>query len=105
MAKVYFAPSCAIKYVGSKAKVFNTSLARPKPTLKKGDIVIVDKKTAFNLTKKGFGEFEEVEEISFVKSDTQTQVTIDKLKAELEAYKAENNSLFAKLVEATKEKE
>ena len=69
MAKVYYEPYKAIKYVGTKAKVFNTSLARPKPTLKKGDIVVVDKVTAFNLVNKGFGDFVNEEKIEFVKAD------------------------------------
>jgi len=69
MAKVYYEPYRAIKYVGAKAKVLNTSLARPKPTLKKGDIVIVDKVSAFNLVNKGFGDFVYEEEIEFVKAD------------------------------------
>jgi len=119
MAKVHFAPNSAIKYVGSKAKVFDTSLARPKPTIKKGDIIIVDKRTAFNLTHKGFGDFKEVDSIEFVKSDVHTAETISKLKEELgvalkslasdedseelKAYKTQNNELFAKNVELTKE--
>jgi hypothetical protein len=78
MATVHFAPYSAIKYIGSKAKVFHTSLARPKPKLKKGDIVIVDKKTAFNLVHKGFGEFELVEDISFVKADIQRAEELQK---------------------------
>ena len=101
MAKVHFAPSCAIKYVGSKAKVFNTSIARPKPLLKKGDIIIVDKKTAFNLTMKGFGEFVEVDAISFTKSDSATQEQMQTLEDTIDAYKNENNALFARLSEAT----
>ena len=101
MAKVHFAPSCAIKYVGSKAKVFNTSVARPKPVLKKGDIVIVDKKTAFNLTTKGFGEFVMVEKINFNKADVASEEKLQSLLDELEAYKNENNSLFARLTDAT----
>lgn len=89
MAKVHFAPNSAIKYVGSKAKVFDTSVARPKPMLKKGDIVVVDRKTAFNLVHKGFGDFKAVESIEFIKADAQTAETIAKLKAELaEALKA-----------------
>ena len=103
MAKVHFAPSCAIKYVGSKAKVFNTSVARPKPVLKKGDIIIVDKRTSFNLVTKGFGEFVEVDAISFSKADTANEELMQNLKDELEAYKSENNALFNKNVALTQE--
>lgn len=103
MATVHFAPSCAIKYVGSKGKVFTTSLARPKPTLKKGDIIIVDKKVAFNLVTKGFGEFVNVDEISFTKSDTATQESIDAMQEKLAAFENENNDLFAKNVELAKQ--
>lgn len=99
MAKVHFAPYEAIKYVGSKSKEFSASLARPKPTLKKGDIIIVDKKTAFNLTVKGFGEFVEVEDISFTKSDIATEIYISELKEKLKAYENENNALFSAKVE------
>ena len=56
MAKVHFAPYCAIVYVGSKTKELSTSLARPKPIIKRGDIVIVDKKDAHNFVNKGFGQ-------------------------------------------------
>ena len=69
MAKVYYEPYKAIKYIGIKAKVFNTSLARPKPKLVKGDIVIVDKVSAFNLINKGFGDFIYEDKIEFVKAD------------------------------------
>lgn len=65
MSKVHFAPNSAIRYIGKERQEFSTSLARPKPILEHGDIVIVDKRTAFNLTHKGFGEFEMVEEIDF----------------------------------------
>jgi len=102
MAKVHFAPSRAIKYVGSKAKEFTASLARPKPTLKKGDIVIVDKRTAFNLVTKGFGEFVEVEDIEFVKSDVRAADELVTLKEKLLASQNENNTLFAKNVELMK---
>ena len=105
MAKVYFAPNKAIKYVGSKSKEFTSSLARPKPVLKKGDIVIVDKKTCFNLVTKGFKEFVEVEDIEFVKSDVKTLAEIKSLTEKLVAFEAENNSLFAKNVELGKELE
>lgn len=103
MAKVHFAPFSAIKYVGSKAKVFNTSLARPKPTLKKGDIVIVDKKTAFNLVHKGFGEFSDVTEIEFIKGDVQAAQDMEAMAEKCKAFEDENNSLFAKLADATGE--
>jgi hypothetical protein len=89
MAKVYYEPYKAIKYVGTKAKAFNTSLARPKPTLKKGDIVIVDKVTAFNLVKKGFGDFVSVDAIEFVKSDKESAETITHLQDENEKLKEE----------------
>jgi len=95
MAKVHFAPNTAIKYVGSKSKEFSTSLARPKPMLKKGDIIIVDKRSAFNLVNKGFGEFVEVETIEFVKADTQTVEEIAQLKEKLSAFESQNNELFA----------
>lgn len=83
MAKVHFAPYSAIKYIGSKAKDFNTSLARPKPTLKKGDIVIVEKKDAFNLVSKGFGEFVAVDDIEFTKKDSENADAINELENEI----------------------
>jgi hypothetical protein len=89
MAKVHFAPNCAVKYVGAKAKDFATSLARPKPRLARGDIVIVDKKTAFNLVQKGFGEFEQVESIAFNKAEAMEYKSIEELEASLEEHKAE----------------
>ncbi len=82
MATVYFAPNRAIKYIGSRVKEFHTSLARPKPKLKRGDIVIVDKKTAFNLVHKGFGEFETVDNIEFVKADVKNSERLKILNAE-----------------------
>jgi hypothetical protein len=103
MAKVHFAPFSAIKYIGSKAKVFNTSLARPKPTLKRGDIVIVDKKTAFNLVHKGFGEFADVTEIEFVKGDAQAAQDMEAMAEKCKAFEDENNSLFSRLADATGE--
>lgn len=107
MAKVYFAPNRAIKYIGSRVKEFHISLARPKPKLKKGDIVIVDKKTAFNLVHKGFDEFETADSIEFVKADTKNAEALteldnqnrelininDKLNRELEALNNEIISL------------
>jgi hypothetical protein len=92
MAKVHFAPSVAIKYVGKKAKEFHHSLARPRPVLKQGDIVIVDKRTGFNLVHKGFGDFKDVLEIGFVKADAA-------LNEELEYLKEENEDLTNKVAE------
>ena len=89
MAKVYFAPFRAIKYVGAKAKTLHISLARPKPTLKKGDIAIVDKVTAFNLVNKGFGEFVNVDDISFTKIENEKAISFDMLVAEHEKLKQE----------------
>jgi len=103
MAKVHFSPQAAIKYVGYKSKEFTASLARPKPTLKKGDIVIVDKRTSFNLVNKGFGEFVVVEDIEFVKADVKIVDEIATLKEKLEAFEKHNNELFAKNVELIKQ--
>ena len=93
MAKVYFGPYRAIKYIGSKAKDLHTSLARPKPRLKKGDIVIVDRKTAFNLAHKGFGEFEDVDSIEFVKTDVKIFEKINDLVLENSKFKTANDEL------------
>ena len=103
MAKVYYEPYKAIKYVGTKAKVFNTSLARPKPKLVKGDIVVVDKVTAFNLVNKGFGDFVYEEKIEFVKADKELLQKLEKLQEKLLAFENENNELFAKNVELSKQ--
>ena len=89
MAKVYYEPYKAIKYVGTKAKVLNTSLARPKPTLKKGDIVIVDHVTAFNLVNKGFGDFIFEKDIEFVKADKELSQKLSILQEENEKLKEE----------------
>jgi hypothetical protein len=104
MATVYFGPFKAVKYVGKKTKPFSTSLARPKPTLRRGDIVILEKRAAFNLVKKGFEEFEYVESIEFVKADRETAKTlnamsleIETLKAALERSEAERTELVAQL--------
>lgn len=94
MARVHFAPNCAVKYMGAKAKDFNTSLARPKPRLVKGDIVIVDKKTAFNLVQKGFGEFESVDKIAFNKAESAEHVAIEELKAEMQVVREEIQELI-----------
>lgn len=103
MATVYFGPYNAIKYVGTKAKEFTPSLARPKPILKKGDIVIVDKTTAFNLVNKGFGDYVKVDAIEFVKSDTQNFEQLEKLKAKVETTEAQNIDLFARNANLTTE--
>ncbi|MCX6075999.1 MAG: hypothetical protein NTW78_03840 [Campylobacterales bacterium] len=100
MATVHYAPFSAIKYVGAKAKVFNTSLARPKPTLKKGDIVIVDKVTAFNLVKKGFGEFVMVDTIAFKKEDVKNDDNHNELEDEIINLKADNERLNQELLVA-----
>jgi len=83
MAKVHFEPACAVKYVGNKSKEFSTSLARPKPKLTKGDIIIVDKKTSFNLVTKGFGEFREVKSIEFNQDAVKAAKKIEELNAAL----------------------
>ncbi|MBE0498572.1 MAG: hypothetical protein IBX43_04945 [Campylobacterales bacterium] len=75
MAKVHFAPYSAIRYVGEKPTLFATSLARPKPMLEVGDIVITDKRTAFNLVHKGFGNFEMVEDV--VSADAEAELPAD----------------------------
>lgn len=82
MAKVYFAPYKAMKFKGDTPKEYAGSLARPKPKLRRGDIVIVDSRTAFNAVNNGFGEFEAVESIEFTRKDTQHD---EHLQMELEA--------------------
>lgn len=84
MATVHFAPNKVVKYIGSKSKEFSISVARPKPILKKGDMVVVSHKIAFNLVHKGFGEFIEVDNISFTKAD----LALKKRVEELEEFKA-----------------
>lgn len=105
MAKVHFAPYSAIRYVGSKTKELSTSLARPKPMLKRGDIIIVDKKSAHNFVNKGFGEFEFVENIEFLKKDIEANDTLEQTQERLSAFENENNSLFAKLLDSSTENE
>jgi len=56
--------------------------------VKKGDIVIVDRTSAFNLTTKGFGDFILVDEIEFLKRDISTAERIESL--ELENAKLKN---------------
>ena len=102
MAKVYYEPYKAIKYVGTKAKVFNTSLARPKPTLKKGDIVIVDKVTAFNLVNKGFGDFVYEEKIEFIKADKEISEKLELLEKENVMLKKELSDAVNLLMEDEK---
>lgn len=97
MAKVHFAPYSAVKYVGSKAKELSTSLARPKPVLKKGDIVIVEKKDAFNLVTKGYGDFVFVDEIEFKKGDTETAAMIVALEAGQKSLQEHNEKLAQEL--------
>lgn len=105
MAKVHFAPSVAIRYVGAKQKEFAHSLARPKPVLKRGDIVIVDKKTAFNLVQKGYDQFVNVDEIEFVKANAETAETIKELKSDNETLKARIAELEALVPSADPHKE
>ena len=106
MAKVHFAPFGAVKYVGAKNIELATSIARPKPILRRGDIVIVDKRTAFNMTVKGFGNYEAVEDISFVKADSETsdkieslETTIVGLEKNLDEHKSELERLNTQIVE------
>lgn len=103
MATVHFAPNVAVKFVGNKPKEFAYSLARPKPILKSGDIVIVDEKTAFALLKRGFGEFKKVDEISFIKKDVESQGYLNQAVEERDAFAFQNNELFSKNVELIKE--
>jgi hypothetical protein len=97
MARVYFGPYAAIKYVGRKKKLLATSRARPKPELRFGDIVIVEKKTAFNNVKKGFGEFEYVDKIEFVKADRESAEKIEALQQRVDELEAEKESLLKSL--------
>jgi len=78
MPKLYFAPSHAVRYIGKEPKEFAYSLARPKPMLENGDIVVVDKRTAHTLTRKGFGEFEEVDNIALADAKTSAKKTTKK---------------------------
>jgi len=84
MKKVHFSPLCAIRYVGDEPKEFSASLARPKPVLEYGDIVILDKRTAYNLVK-GLGQYESVEAIEIPDAD--------ELLDECERLKGENKHL------------
>jgi len=87
MATLHFNPYKAVRYIGKATKVLETSIARPKPVIKKGDILIVDKKTAHNFVKRGFGQFEDVENITLDK-DIKYKKEIEKLKQELETLKS-----------------
>lgn len=89
MATVYFAPNAAVRYVGKKHKELATSLARPKPILKQGDIVVLDKRSAFNMTTKGFGDFVAVESISFTKKDKLTEEELKALQEEISQLREE----------------
>jgi hypothetical protein len=102
MAKVHFAPNSAIRYIGTETKEFTTSLARPKPLLKKGDIVIVDRRTAFNLVHKGFGEYENVEAIGFSKDAVAHAEYAKELEEANAALTTENSALKVELAEALK---
>jgi hypothetical protein len=87
MKKVHFSPLSAIRYVGDEPKEFSASLARPKPVLEYGDIVILDKRTAYNLVK-GFGQYESVETIEIHDAD-ELLYEIEHLKIECERLKDE----------------
>lgn len=102
MATVYFKPSAAVRYMGRKQKEFPLSLARPRPKLRLGDIVIVDRATAYKLTKKGFGEFEQVESIDFVKKEAEEYLHTLEMEAKVEALTEENERLAAQNEELTK---
>lgn len=90
MAKVHYAPYEAVKYVGKKAKEFKHSTARPRPTLKRGDFAIVDRRTAFTLVEKGFGEFERAQEIAFVKADQKANDRIEELQAYIDELESDD---------------
>jgi len=93
MAKVHFAPNCIVKYIGENPKEFTHSLARPRPILSKGDLVVVDKRTCFNLTVKGFGEFEEIKELSILDENIDTFEAFEQQKEELEKLRGEVKTL------------
>jgi hypothetical protein len=97
MATVHFAPQEAIKYTGKKAMEFTYSLARPKPVLKQGDIVIVDKRTAQILTRSSLYAFESVDEISFNKSDVASAQKIESLEEELSEVTKQRDDVQSKL--------
>jgi len=99
MTKVYFTPYSAVRYIDTKAKEFKGSLARPRPMLKNGDIVIVDKKTAFNLTKKGFDNFTEVTDIEFEQVNIELNIELEK---KLTQATAEMKLLKQQLAQANK---
>ena len=88
MKKLYFSPAVAARYIGDDGKDFAASLARPKPILNHGDIVITDKRTAYNLINKGFGQYESVESIEI--PDVDELISENKhLKNECERLKSE----------------
>ncbi len=116
MATVHFKPSSAIKYVGRKDKEFNYSLARPFPILSRGDIVITDEITAYNLVNNKFSNFVAVDEIYFTRKDSDEykylHENLKEHKEELENQREEtakleneNKILAQKLAELEKEKE
>jgi len=86
--KLYYAPAVAVRYIGADGKDFAASLARPKPMLNNGDFVITDKRTAYNLINKGFGQYESVESIEIPDAD-ELLAEIERLKDECERLKGE----------------
>lgn len=105
MAKVYFGPYRAVKYTGKKHKELSTSMARPKPVLKRGDIVILEKRSAFNKVNKGFEEFEYVDEIEFVKADKEAANMITELERRNDELASENAALSEMVESLTRQLE
>ncbi len=89
--KVHFKPFGALRYTGIKPSEFAYSTARPKPTLNRGDIVIVSKLDAYNIGKNRFSPFEEVKLIDIEQDSYKEQIS--KMAKKLKEFRLENESL------------
>ena len=81
--KIYLGGLSAIEYLGDKEKEFTRSPFSPKPIVKKGDIVVLEKIHAYNLSKLLPSEWKLIDD-NLVNIDSDSTL-IEKI-AELESY-------------------
>lgn len=92
--KIFFLPNVAIEYIGDKEQEFSRSLARPKPIVKKGDVVIMDKVNAYNIVKMFPTLWKKVEgECVEVANDEELKLAVEELEERVEELESENEEL------------
>lgn len=115
MPKIFLGNLSAIRYLGNEQKEFNRSPFTPKPVVKNGDIIILEKIHAHNLSKllptefeminENFLEFKEEDELLEIIAEFEAEVKeLEAVVAEHDLKLSSNEELLASILNGLESK-